>query len=96
VDTVAPGAVPSSTSTIAAVASSGESETGTGTAAASLVISIASTGNNWLEQRALFLWYHHSAMVRFLSAQMTETKLIRKLAPKHFFSCQKLKFEIQI
>jgi hypothetical protein len=42
------------------------------------------TGQNWLE-RALFFWYHHSAMGHFLSAQMTETKLIRKLAPKHFF-----------
>jgi hypothetical protein len=43
------------------------------------------TGQNWLE-RALFFWYHHSEMEHFLSAQMTETKLIRKkLAPKHFF-----------
>ena len=42
------------------------------------------TGQNWLE-RALFFWYHHSAMGHFLSAQMTETKLIRKLAPKHLF-----------
>jgi hypothetical protein len=42
------------------------------------------TGQNWLE-RALFFCDHHSAMGHFLSAQMTETKLIRKLAPKHFF-----------
>ena len=42
------------------------------------------TGQKLLE-RALFFWYHHSAMGHFLSAQMTETKLIRKLAPKHFF-----------
>jgi hypothetical protein len=45
---------------------------------------ISNTGQNWLE-RALFFWYHHSAMGHFPSAQMTETKLIRKLAPKHFF-----------
>ena len=42
------------------------------------------TGQSWLE-RALFFCDHHSAMGQFLSAQMTETKLIRKLAPKHFF-----------
>ena len=42
------------------------------------------TGQIWFE-RALFFCDHHSAMGHFPSAQMTETKLIRKLAPKHFF-----------